>query len=119
MDSIVQAGLLNWTWGVFINAIILYIASKLLSEVNLESFGQAFVLAAMLYFLNMLLGDWLKDLAEGMQVLTLGLINLVVDAVLLLIAANLMSGFRLKNFGWALALALFIALAHAFLGNPL
>jgi putative membrane protein len=47
--------------------------------------------------------------------LTLGLFSIIVDAVVLMIAAHFLKGFTIKNLSWAILMAVIVSLANVIL----
>ena len=68
-----------------------------------------FVGVAVLCVLNASLGKILKFLTLPLSFITLGLFSLVINAVVLLVAASLNLGFRITDTGFKAFLAAFIA----------
>jgi putative membrane protein len=110
--SVNQAGLGigSWIIHILINAVVLMAAAYILSGVTISDFTRAIILAVILAILNSTLGAVLDFVSTPLRWLTLGLFSLVVDAVVLKIADYFMKGFSIKSFGWALILALVLAI---------
>jgi putative membrane protein len=81
----------------------------------MEDFTRALIVAFVLGILNATLGKFLYFITTPLRWITLGIFSLVVDAVVLMIAAHFLKGFNIKNFSWAFLLAIFVALANVFL----
>ena len=97
---------------VIINAIALWLGAQLLRGVEIGDFVRALVVGAVIGFLNWTLGSLLDSLTKPLIWITLGFYALVVDAIVLMIADYFMKGLKIKNFWWALALAVFISLIN-------
>ncbi|MCB9080280.1 MAG: phage holin family protein [Lewinellaceae bacterium] len=100
---------------VLLNALAIFAAAYLLRGVHLKNLGQAILAAIFLAILHATLGKILLFLAIPLRLLTLGLFNLVIDAALIMLAAYFLPGFSVKNFGWALLLALVLTLFNGVL----
>ncbi len=98
---------------VLVNALALFIGAKLLSGVEVKDFVQAIIVAIVIAILNMTLGIALKIVTLG--ILSLGVFTLLLDAILIQVADYLLSGFKVKNFWWALFLALVVAIVNSIL----
>ncbi len=106
--------LLRW----FVLAISVFAASlvthalKLGFEVNVHSLDAAIKLligVAILSFLNATLGRILKFITIPLSCITLGLFSLVVNAVVLWVAASLELGFKITDSGTKAFIAAFVA----------
>lgn len=97
---------------ILINAIALYLGSQLLRGVEVGDFIRALLIGAVIGILNYLLGGVLDFLTAPLRWITLGFFALVVDAVILMIADYFMKGLTIKNFWWALALAVVISVVN-------
>jgi putative membrane protein len=87
-------------------------ALKLGFEVDVSSLDGAlklFVGVAILSFLNATLGRILKFITIPLSCITLGLFSLVINAVVLWIAASLNLGFKITDSGLKAFLAAFVA----------
>jgi putative membrane protein len=99
---------------LLVNAIAFYAAASLLKGVSIRSFGQAIILAIVIAILNVTLGVVLKVLTLG--ILSLGILTLVLDAILIQVADYFLKGFDVKNFWWALILAIVTSVIHSVIG---
>ena len=96
---------------ILVNAIAFFVASKLLSGVQLKGFVQALFVAVIIAVLNVTLGSFLKIITLG--ILSLSVFTLLLDAILIQIADFFLSGFKVKNFWWALGLAFVVYLFNS------
>ncbi|MCS6782626.1 MAG: phage holin family protein [Gloeomargarita sp. SKYBB_i_bin120] len=88
------------TWVV--NALSLWILSRLPLGIRLQGFGTALWTALVLGLLNALVRPVLLLLTLPLNLLTLGLFTLVINALIFALAASLVKGFRLDS--WVSAL---------------
>lgn len=93
-----------------IAALAVLAAAYLLPGVTVAGFGTALVVALVLGILNVFLKPLLIFLTLPINILTLGLFTLVVNALLILLAAAIVPGFRIENFWWALLFGLVLAI---------
>ena len=112
---VVQSGLGSFLINVLLMALVLMGAAYLLNGVEIRDFTRAVIIAIVLAILNATLGRFLDFVTTPLRWITLGLFSLVVDAVVLMIAAHFLKGFTIKNFSWALLMAIFVAIANVFL----
>ena len=87
--------LLRWV----ASAAALLLVAYLVPGIGLDGIGTAFVAALVLGLVNATIKPVLKLLTFPLQVLTLGLFTLVINAVLFALAAWLVPGFSASGFG--------------------
>lgn len=101
---------MNWILVLLLNAVAFYIGARLLDGVEIRSFVKAIIVAVVIAILNVTLGFLLKTLTLGL--LGLGIFTLILDAIIIKVADFFLKGFSVRNFWWALALALVVSLAN-------
>ena len=102
-----------------IQVVGLLVMEWLLPGVSVDSLETAIVAAAVIGLVNALLWPILSYLILPFAVLTLGLLSLVLNAVLLLLASALVAGFTVNNLGSAILLALGLAAINTILSSLL
>ena len=100
---------------LLINAIAVFVTAKILPGVYIDSFVTALVVAVVLGVINTFLKPVLLLLTLPVTILTLGLFTFVINALLVLLAAALVSGFQVKNLLWALLFSLVLSLVNSVL----
>lgn len=118
LDLLLQSVATMSLGGFLVRTVIIaglaYLAERLLSGIYVKDFGAAVLLAIVLALLNATVGWLLSVLAAPLDFLTFslfsGLISLVINAIVILMADRLLSDFRVKNFWWALGLALILGI---------
>ncbi len=98
-----------------LNVIAVLTAAYLLPGVYLEGFWSALVLAVVLGLLNATVRPILIFLTLPATIVTVGLFLLVINALMILIADWLLSGFAVEGFWWALLFSLVLWLVNSFL----
>ncbi|HEU0120673.1 MAG TPA: phage holin family protein [Bryobacteraceae bacterium] len=88
--------LLHW----IASAGALLVVAYFIPGVSVDGFKTALIAAAVIGLINVTLGNVIKFFAWPARVLTLGLASLVINALMLLLVANLVTGFRVSGF-WA------------------
>jgi putative membrane protein len=117
---------------LLINAVALWLTTLILSpHVSIQPYGSnpkdpvAFVLtlllvAAIFGIVNAIIGGIVRIVALPLYILTLGLISLVVNGLLLLLAAWLSGlggfGLHVENFGWGVLGALVLGILAWLIG---
>lgn len=100
---------------LLVSSIAILLAAYLLPGVYVEGFLNALLLALVLALLNLLVKPILVFLTIPVTILTLGLFLLVINAVLILAAAQLVPGFSVDGFGWAVLFSLVMTLVRSLL----
>jgi putative membrane protein len=99
-----------------LGGIAVLIAQYILPGVQVEDFFTAVVIAALIALLNITVKPILIALTIPITILTLGLFLLVINALLILLAAEIVPGFYVAGFWWALAFGLILGLVNSLLG---
>lgn len=104
--------LLHWA----ITAVSLWVASHLFKGIRFGSTGALVVSALLLGLANAVVRPLLVLLTMPLTLLTFGLFLLVINALMLLLVAKLVNGFKVDGFWTALWASLFISLLSLVLG---
>lgn len=86
------------------------IASYLLDGIQVRDNITALVAAAVLALLDSFVKPVLILLTIPFTLVTLGLFLLVINAVIVILGAEIVDGFEVQGFGWALAFSLIVSL---------
>lgn len=103
--------LIHW----LIRAIAIVITAYLLPGVRLSGFLAALVTAVVLGLINTFIRPLLLLLTLPLNILTLGLFTLVINALLVMLTSALVPGFFVAGFGWALLFGLVLSIVNYFL----
>ncbi|HWR35436.1 MAG TPA: phage holin family protein [Clostridia bacterium] len=103
--------LANW----ILSATLLLVVARVVPGFTVTGFKAALIAAIVIGLINATLGTLLKILTFPLSILTLGIFIFVVNALMLMVASRLLSGFHVSGFGPALWGALLLALLHTFL----
>lgn len=93
---------MSWIAKLLLNAVAVVITAYLLPGVQVESFMSAVIVAVVLAFLNYILKPILIIITIPVTILSLGLFLLVINAFIILLADDLVDGFVVNGFWWAL-----------------
>lgn len=111
------------TWGIIVQLILgglaVIITSYLLPGVSVENFLTGIVIAALIALLNITVKPILIILTIPITIVTLGLFLIVINALLILLAAKIVPGFSVDGFWWALLFGLILGLINSLLGVSL
>lgn len=104
---------------LLVTALVVFLCAKFMSGISVKSYGSACGVALVLAILNAITG-WLLGLL-GLPVWGCGLIafaiSMCINAGLIMLADNMLDSFKVKNFKWALALAVVCALVSSVIGG--
>ncbi len=104
--------LIHW----LLSAVCLILVEKLVPGIQVADFKTALIAALVIGLLNATLGFLLKLITLPLGILTLGLFFLVINALMLELAARLIHGFVVASFGAAFIGALVLAILQMLLG---
>jgi putative membrane protein len=103
--------LLRW----LINALSLVIVANFVPGFELHGFGAALIAALIIGFVNSTLGLVLKVLTFPLTIVTFGLFLIVINAIMLKMAAAVTPGFAVHSWSAAFVGALLLSIITAFL----
>ena len=99
---------------LLVNAFAVMVTAYLLPGVHVEGYFAAFVVVIVLGILNMIVKPILHILALPITIMTLGLFAIVVNAIVILLTARLVSGFSVDGFWWAVWFSIILWLVSWF-----
>ena len=105
----------DWT----LTAISLWVASRVFHGIKFTSTGALVIAALLLGFANALVRPVLIFLTFPLTIITLGLFLLVINGLMILLVANLVSGFKVAGFWTAIFASIFISLLSMVLASVL
>ena len=100
--------LVNW----LVSAVSLMMVAAIVPGIEIDGFGTALIAAVVIGLVNATLGFFLKILTFPLTLITLGAFLFVINALMLKVAAAMLSGFRVKGFAPALVGAVLLSLVH-------
>lgn len=95
--------------GLILSAMAVLIASYIVPGVSVNSFVDALITAVVLGVVNALLRPLLLLLTLPINILTLGLFTFVVNALLVLLVARIVPGFRVNGLVAALLFSIVVS----------
>lgn len=93
-------------------ALAIMATAYLLPGVSLSGFVPALVTALVLGLVNAFIKPLLLLLTLPINILTLGLFTLVINALLIMLVSKLVSGFQVQGFWWALAFSVVLTVVN-------
>jgi putative membrane protein len=104
--------LIHW----LLYAIAIIITAYLLPGVRLSGVGAALIAALVLGLINTFIKPVLMILTLPINILTLGLLTFVINALLILLTSAVVPGFVVTGFWWALIFSLVLSVVNYLLG---
>ncbi|SHG82370.1 phage holin family protein [Flagellimonas flava] len=104
---------------LLLNALAVVILSYVLPGVGVDSMTTAILVAIVLSILNFLVKPILIILTLPITILTLGLFLLIINALIILIAAHFIPGFEVSTIWWALIFSLLLSFLQSILHSIL
>lgn len=106
---------------IIVGGISILIADLLLSGVQVDTWITGLILAGVIILINFTIKPILVILTLPLTLVTFGLFLLVINALVVLIAAYFIPGFTVDGFWWALGFALLVSIINGVFGinlNP-
>lgn len=100
-----------------INALAVYATASLLGGIYVKSFWAALIVALVLGLVNVIVKPVLVFFSIPFIIVTLGLFLLIINALMLMLAAAIVDGFSVDSFGWAFLGSLVISLVSWILSS--
>lgn len=103
--------LINW----IVSAMIIFSIAYIIPGVHVTNFSTALIVALVLGILNAVLKPILVILTLPITILTLGFFYLVLNALLILLASKIVTGFTIDSFFWAIIFGVVLSIANTFI----
>jgi putative membrane protein len=100
---------------LIIYTVAIAISAYLIPGVAISGAGAAILTAIVLGLINALIKPILIVLTLPVNILTLGLFTLVINALLIMLASAIVPGFQVNGFWWALLFAIILSVISAIL----
>lgn len=100
---------------ILLSALAVVLLAKILPGVSVDSYWTAILVAVVLSLLNFIVKPILIILTLPVTILTLGLFLLIVNAIIIMLAGSLVSGFSVDGLWWALLFSLLLSLLQSVL----
>lgn len=107
---------MNFIFKLLLTAVAVVLCSRLIPGVRVSDFTTAIIVAVVLALLNTFLKPILVFLTFPITVITLGLFYLVINVIIIYLAARLVDGFSVASFLSALLFSFGISIVSSILG---
>ena len=106
---------MNLIMRLIVTSIVAFGLSYLLDGIKFDSFWTAIIVAIVLAILNAIVKPLLILLTLPITLFTFGLFLFVINALIILLAEKLVTGFEVDGFWWALLFSLLLSLLTSLL----
>ncbi len=100
---------------LLITAVVAFLLSRILNGVHVADFTSAVIFAIVLGLLNLIVRPILSLFSLPITILTLGLFSLVINAVIILLAAHFTTGIKVDGFWWAFIFSIALSIITSIL----
>lgn len=100
---------------ILINALAVFGAAYFLPGVQVKDFKTALIVAVILGLLNFFVKPVLTFLTFPITIITLGLFLFVINAIIVKICANIVEGFKVDGWWWAIIFSIIVSFFTAIL----
>src|SRR5690606_10342130 len=101
---------------IVVAGLAVLITAYILPGISVADFFTGIVIAALLALLNLTIKPILIFLTIPITLITLGLFLLVINALMVLLAAEIIPGFGVDGFWWAVLFSIILSLINSLLG---
>ncbi|HSZ85099.1 MAG TPA: phage holin family protein [Puia sp.] len=102
---------------IIVSAIVAFGLSYILKGVHINQFTTALLLAVVLAVLNAIVKPILIILTLPITIITFGLFLFVINAIIILLASDIIKGFSVDGFWWALIFSFLLSIITSVLYN--
>lgn len=92
-----------------VHSVVIYLTCMFLPGIRIDGFWTAAVFAIVLSLVNYIVTPVIMIFTSPLTILTLGLFLFVINALMFMLAASMVSGIVIANFGWALLASIIIS----------
>ncbi|NAS29362.1 phage holin family protein [Flavobacteriaceae bacterium R38] len=100
---------------ILLSALVVIVLSKILPGIYVDNYLTAITVALVLSILNVFVKPLLIIFTLPATILTLGFFLLIINAIIVVLADKLITGFGTKNLFWALIFSLLLSLFQSVL----
>ena len=104
---------MNWIIRLLLNGLAVVLTAYLLPNVEVSDYGTALLVALIMAVVNVIVKPILVVLTIPITIVTLGLFLLVINAAIILFVDNIVNGFEVKGFWWALLFSLILSIFNS------
>jgi putative membrane protein len=111
----VKTSLMKFILRILLSALAVVVLAKVLPGVGVDTYTTAIIVAIVLSLLNFIVKPILIILTLPVTIITFGLFLLIINAIIILLADNLIAGFTVDSIWWALLFSLLLSFLQSIL----
>ena len=100
---------------ILLSALAVVVLAKILPGVGVDTYTTAIIVAVVLSLLNFIVKPILVILTLPVTIITFGLFLLIINAIIILLADRLITGFSVDTIWWALLFSLLLSFLQSIL----
>lgn len=108
--------MLRFLINLLIAGAAVFLSAYLLPGVTVDSFVTALIAAVVLGLVNAFIKPFIMLLTLPINVLTLGLLGIIINALMVLLVDMVVPGFTVDGFLWAIIFGVVLAIVNGILG---
>ena len=108
---------MKYAISLLITAIIIFVLANVLPSAHIDNYFSAILVAFVLSILDVLVKPVLQIISIPITIITLGLFLFVINACIILLADELVGGFKVNGFVGALLFSLCLSLVQSVVFN--
>jgi len=108
---------MNFIVKIVLSSFSVFLAAWILNGVYIQDYLTSLLVALVLAILNFIIKPILVFLTIPITVLTLGFFLLVINAFIAMLASNIVSGFYIDGFWWAVGFSIIVSIVNYFLNS--
>lgn len=101
---------------ILINSLAVAITAYILPNVQIDSFLTAILVAIVLGVINAFIKPLVKILTLPINILTLGILGVIINGLFILLVSNIVEGFTVTGFLWAVIFSIVLSIISSILG---
>ena len=103
---------MNFLLNLLLSGLAVFVSGRMIPGVVVEGYGTSIVVAIILAIVNAIIKPILLILTLPINIMTLGLFSLVINAIVILIVDAMVSGFSVDGFWTALIFSIVLSLVN-------
>lgn len=103
---------MNFIVKIILSSFSVFLAGWILKGVFIEDYLTSLLVALVLAVLNFIIKPIMVFLTIPITILTLGLFLLVINAFIAMLASNIVSGFYIDGFWWAVGFSIIVSIVN-------
>jgi putative membrane protein len=104
---------MNFITKILVSGLAVFLTAYLLPGVSIDGYFSALIVGIVLSILNTLVKPILVIFTIPATILSLGLFLFVINAIIIMLADDIVDGFAVRNFWWALLFSIILSFVNS------